>query len=191
MLNETLEEEYNIPILNLDNDKLDKCNQEISENSHVVDSTLFDVNRLSNNDNDNKSQNLHNSHSTNQESKNTEDTEDLFDIKKELLEIKKNVAHTNTEIVALKQEISTLLKVHMLRSKSSSHQVNPFDDIHPNKIHELYKRRNTDSSIRYAANDKQPIKTKSRGSLSISIPKKTKPEQLKSEQLKHEQSKPV
>jgi len=72
----------------------------------------------------------------------------------------------------------------MLRSKSSSHQVNPFDDIHPNKINELYKRRNTDSSIRYVPNDKQPIKTKPRGSLSISIQKKAQPEQLKPEQLK-------
>lgn len=179
ILNETLEEEYNVPILHLDNDVLDKCNQETSVISHVVNPVLFDVNHQS--DNDNGSQNFYNSQSINQESK---DTEDLFDIKKELLEIKKSVANTNTEIIALKQEIATLLKVHMIRSKSSSHQVNPFDDIHPNKINELYKRRNTDSSIRYVPNDKQPIKTKPRGSLSISIQKKAQSEQSKPEQLK-------
>ena len=178
MLNETLEEEYNVPILNLDDDELDKRNKGTSDIS-VIDSVLFDVNHLL--DNDNKSQNLYDSHNINQESK---DMEDLFDIKKELLEIKKSVANTNTEIIALKQEIATLLKVHMLRSKSSSHQVNPFDDIHPNKINELYKRRNTDSSIRYVANDKQPIKTRARGSLSISIQKKAQTEQLKPDQSK-------
>ena len=101
----------------------------------------------------------------------------LSEMKNELIEIKQEMVNTNTENVKLKQDISKLIGMNMIKSKGNSleHQQLLKDDFHPNLFAETYKRRNTDSSIKYVPTDKkQIIHTKSGRSLSISssIPKK-------------------